>query len=110
MLNRFKRFLETASRTKEWGAASRDYKRKVPFCEFCRLDKTLEAHDLTPYHLLSESEKHDYSFLILNLITLCHHDHRQQAHCGDPNCLLFNTRIRDLARYVVDNRHEYCVS
>jgi hypothetical protein len=91
-------------RTKEWNQAAINSKKAHPFCEICLTKKNVESHDVLPYHLLTDAQKHDYSWLLKNLMSLCRIGgigcHISFGHCGDGNGLKYNLKIRDLAKAV----------
>lgn len=107
VLSGLRRLLLEARRPAAWRKASRDWKRSHPLCAVCGLKKPVEAHDVTPYHLVVDADAKPYEFWIRNFITLCRHDHRRLAHCGDPQCLSYNPRIRSLAE-TVSQYKTYC--
>lgn len=100
MLQKIRRFLLEARRPKAWRRAAKDYKRRHPFCAVCGLRKTLEVHDVIPYHLVEDPRSKSYEWWLANFISLCHHDHHRLAHCGDPRWRDYNPRIRELASTV----------
>ena len=58
----------------------------------------LEAHDITPWHLLSNRQKSDYGWLVRhNLISLCHRHHHQLGHLNDSDWMKYNPHIREVA-------------
>lgn len=87
-------------RTPEWNQASSDWKKTHPICALCGHKKPNEAHDVLPYHKLTDAQKHDYAWLMWNFITLDYACHRQLGHCNDPNCMKFNPKIREIAKAV----------
>jgi hypothetical protein len=100
MFLKLRRFFIEASRPPAWKEAARDWKKANPVCAVCGLRKTLEAHDVLPYHLIEDPWSKPYEFWIKNFITLCHHDHHRFAHCGDPEWLAYQPEIRRLAETV----------
>jgi hypothetical protein len=65
----------------------------------------LEAHDAEiPYHLMTHDQQNDEQFIYDNLLILHWFEHRRHGHCGDPNCLKYNPRIRELAAYMMAAR------
>lgn len=109
VLTRIRRWIIETKRTDAWKQASHDWKQLHPVCAICDGINDLEAHDVIPYHTLPDAATKTYEWWMDNMITLCHRDHRAHAHCSDPNCLLFNPRIRELATAVQPFR-QYCTS
>ena len=85
-----------SGRTQEWAETSQEYKDDHYECEMCG-EAEIEAHDILPYHLLTEIQRHDRDFLKQNFISLCYKHHHIVAHRGDPLCIKFNPRIREIA-------------
>ena len=108
LLHRLNRFILESRRPGAWRQAAKLYKQRYPFCQICFTQKDVEAHDVTPYRLIPRPETLTIADWLRNFITLCRHDHRKQAHCGDPSCLYYNPRIRELAAQVREFR-ESCV-
>lgn len=112
------RTLFGSGRSSAWDRADKDYKIAHPICEMCGLPRgslggldgaegvqaNMDAHDVHPYHLLTEEQKNDYDFLMGNLISLHHFEHHHCAHGGDPECLKYNPQIREIAAYVLASR------
>jgi len=107
MFYKIKRFFLEASRPPAWRKAAADWRKAHPFCAVCGLKKTLEVHDVTPYHLIENPKNKSYEFWMHNFITLCHHDHHRLAHCGDPTWRSYNPVIWDLA-YRVRTYLSFC--
>jgi hypothetical protein len=107
MFETVSRWFQTRGRTSAWNKADHDYRAAHSTCEMCNIGKQIEAHDVLPYHTLNDIQKNDYNFLMTNLISLCHQEHRQIAHCGDPKCLKYNNKIREIAR-TVESYRQYC--
>jgi hypothetical protein len=106
---RLRRWILETKRTDAWKRASHDWKQLHPVCALCDGTDSLEAHDVQPYHTIPDAATKTYDFWMTNMISLCHRDHRAFAHCNDPDCMLYNPRIRDLATVVVSYR-QYCTS
>jgi hypothetical protein len=64
----------------------------------------IDEHDVKPWHLLTKEEQNDETFLYSNLMSIHHFSHHHIAHCGDPNCLQYNPKIREIGAYVLDAR------
>lgn len=108
-------FLFGSGRSPAWNKADRDYRKAHPLCEMCGVkggplgdldgapgvQTNIEAHDVHPWHLLTDMQKNDYNFLMGNLISLHHLEHHRVAHCGDPNCYEYNPNIRTVAAQVL---------
>jgi hypothetical protein len=109
VLTRLKRWILESKRTDAWKQASHDWKQLHPVCALCDGIDSLEAHDVQPYHMIPDAATKTYDYWMQNFITLCHKDHRAFAHCNDPDCMLFNSQIRELAAVVASYR-EYCTS
>lgn len=105
-----------SGRTPNWERADRDYHAKQQTCEMCggkagpigppfdtQVNNSghLEAHDVQPYHLLTTEQQNDYDFIMSNFIMLHWHEHRRIAHAGDPDCLMYNPNIREMAAYIL---------
>jgi hypothetical protein len=86
-------------RTEAWNLASHDWKTIHPVCAICGSHSNLEAHDVLPYHLLTNKQKNDYGFLIKNMVTLCHDCHFKYGHNSDPDWLDYSKDIRKLQKY-----------
>lgn len=108
-----------SGRTPAWDKADADYHKKQLTCEMCggkagpigapfdtqvNNSTHLESHDVQPYHLLTSAQQNDYNFLMSNFIMLHWPEHRRIAHCGDPNCLSYNPKIRQIAASVLAAR------
>jgi len=114
------RLLFGSGRTPAWDAADKKYHQDHKTCEMCDLpagplggwdtklnngnQTVLEAHDVRPYHLLTPAQQNDEQFIYDNLIMLHWFEHRRDAHCGDPNCLQYNPKIRVTAAVVLAAR------
>lgn len=112
------RTLFGSGRTPAWDRAEKDYHTAHTTCEMCGvkggplggldgapgIQTQLEAHDVHPYHLLTPEQQNDYNFIMSNFIMLHHLEHHRIAHCGDPNCLQFNPKIRVTAAVVLAAR------
>lgn len=101
-----RRWLEARKRVKNWQTARDQYRRAHDRCAFCEALKQLEVHDVLPYHCIKDPSGKSVEYWLANFCVLCHHDHRMQGHSGDPEVLLYNPLIRELARAVTDRRHE----
>jgi hypothetical protein len=85
-----------SGRTQEWVETSLEYKSDHFKCEMCGETSNIEAHDILPYHQLTEGQRHNKNFLKQNLISLCHDHHQNVAHLGDPDWIKFDPRIREI--------------
>jgi hypothetical protein len=83
-------------RTQEWVDISWEYKKDNPECEYCGETSDIESHDILPYYLLTEDQRHDRGFLKQNLISLCIEHHHNVAHLGDSYFSEFEPRIREI--------------
>ena len=108
MLRSLTRWLESKRRPKNWQTARDQYRKYHDSCAFCNIGKSLEVHDKLPFHCIMNPESWSVADWTGNFIVLCTHDHRMQAHCGDPNCLDFNPAIETLAGVVTESRVEQC--
>ena len=102
---KLRRFIIESKRPTAWKQASRWYKHDHPACEMCGDSKQLEAHDIYPFHKWPFPDKVSYDEWYLNLISLCHTDHRRHAHCRDPDCMLYQPAIREIAMFI---RERFC--
>ena len=107
------RWLTEQTRPSRWRQASKDCKKQDGHCRVCRIKKNLEAHDVGPYHLYERPYAISYDEWRNNMVTLCRIAglgcHIQHGHCGDPNGLMYNYRIREIV-FAVECRLDGCVS
>jgi hypothetical protein len=107
-----------SGRTPAWDAAKARRRQDYPNCEMCGLpggslggldgkpgtQEIIEFHDVKPWHLLTEEEQNDQNFLYENGMNLHHFEHHHDAHCGDPKCLQYNAKIREIGAIVLQER------
>jgi hypothetical protein len=117
------RLLLGSGRTPAWDQADKDYHATHKTCEMCGTpvgslggfdgasndQMMLEAHDVQPYHTLTDAQKNDYNFILSNLIMLHRFEHHRYAHRCDPKCGKFDPRIRELAAVVLKEVTETAV-
>lgn len=83
-------------RTDAWYDVWYDFKNTHHKCEYCGRSSDTEAHDILPYRQLTEDQTHDREFLEQNFILLCHEHHHSVAHLGDPYCIEFDPKIKEI--------------
>ena len=108
ILSSIRRTIYEGRRPSKWRRASKYVKKMHPYCSMCYLEKTLEAHDIFPYRKIRNPKKKSFKYWVNNMIVLCRHDHRRQAHCGDKSCYKYHTDIEKLCIQICVSRIENC--
>ena len=100
MFRAVKRFILESGRPSNWRKASRDAKRRDGECQITGDRKKLEAHDITPFHLIDDPRSKSYTFWMGNLVTLSHYSHHKSGHCNDPKWKTYNPEIMKIVKFM----------